>query len=1092
MERPVKPSDIMFSVAVVDNIFHKNSHHCYRPIGETLDLLCEDKIKISDIPTIVVVKRGTELITVNNRRLWIFRQMERLGKCITIPVLVTEEITLPHECDAFMNANVRESPGGLCYLLPSSANGDPLSNIIWETLKHIKENMFPPPSRRIIVTIFQNLALSPDLHVVNEANNETQRVDRNVPNSEIDMVSVSDTVSQHGLPSDTSERDEILSAASFPNSQYSLVTGKEDDNWDREQSFDDGEFDLEAVNCADIILETGGTPAATSEGADMRSTAGCLTSGHLFITGEENDSRHDEQSLDTEEHYSDAINCADKRAENEGIPAEGTEMLTVASCPTLGHLFVTGEAKDKLDNGQSSGTGELYYEAIICADKHRENAGKPADSSKEVEMLSAVSCPTSEYSFVTDDANDNSEKEQSVDIGDLDSEAISCADGYNNNKEIPLYNSKRVESSCPSSGYFFVTSDSNDKSDNELSVDTNEFDSEAIQISCVDNHVELMEMQLVTSERVEMLSESSCPSSGYLFITGEVEKNIDEQLIDTRECVSEAIDVNCAKMHTENDKLCIKRPNQCVIPDRQPATPSNNTGDVIKIDVIEKSKRTQQWLNDLSPRAHTNELLLRTICDSCHLVQEGRFRCNVHNEIERMSVFSTDGQQGCLHADTSEGVEMLTAASCQSSGYLFITGETGTNMDTKESNDIDEFLSEATDCYLVPGGRFRHNVHNEMESMSAFSTDSRQGSLPAETDEMLTAASCLTSGYLFVKGEMLTAASCQSSGYLFITGETGTNMDTKKSNDTDEFLSEATDCYLVPGGRFRHNVHNEMEKMSAFSTDSQQGSLPAETDEMLSAASCPTSGYLFVKGEADVNWDSCRSIDTEDFVSEPIEANCTDKHSENEKLELKRSEESVIPDGRPAKPHEITRDIINGIENILSQEQQRQSEFRKHIPDINLFIEKCIQRASDSNNYNCEYYETEIEALKSDINSILFTKNGEIERLRQVVIEAKRELQELQKNQTRLFTQGKSNGVNVCTQTSEDPNSSINGTSEGILEIRNMPCYFGISPWESPYPAINGSRRRTDSEATITEATADESDEIQENEHDDLDLGIYT
>ena len=996
MEKPVKPSDIMFSVAVVDNIFHKNSHHCYRPIGETLDLLCEDKIKISDIPSIVVVRRGTELITVNNRRLWIFRQMERLGKCMTIPVLITEEITLPHKCDAFMNANVRESPGGLCYLLPSSANGDPLSNIIWETLKHIKENMFPPPSRRIIVTIFQNLALSPDLHVVTETNNETQRVDRNATNSEIDMVSVSDTVSQRGLPSDTSERDEILSAASFPNSQYSLVTGKEDENWDREQSFDDGEFDLEAVNCADIILETGRTPAATSEGVDMLSTAGCPTSGHLFIPGEENDSWHDEQSLDTEELNSDAINCADKRTEKHGMPAEGTEILPVASCPTLGHLFVTCEANDKLDNGQSSGTGGLYYEAIICADKHRENAGKPANSPKEVEMLSAENCPTSGYSFVTDDANDNCDKEQSVDIGEFDSEAISCGDRYNNNKEIPLYNSKGVESSCPSSGHLFVTSDSNDKSDNELSVDTNAFDSEAIQVNCVDNHAELMEIPLVTSERVEMLSASSCPSSGYLLITGEVEKNIDKQLIDTRERVSEAIDVNCAKMHTENDKLCIKRPNKCVIPDRQPATPSDNTGDVIKIDVNEKAKSTQQWLNDLCPRAHTKELLLRTICESCHLVQEGRFRCNIHNEIERMSVFSTDSQQGCLHADTSEGVEMLPAASYQSSGYLFITGEAGTNMDTKQSND------------------------------------------------------------------------------------------------TREFFSEATDCRLVPGGRFRHNVHHEMEKISAFSTDSQQGSLPAETDEMLSAASCLSSGYLFVKGEADVNWDSCRSIDTEDFVSEPIEANCTDKHSGNEKLEFKRSEESVIPDGRPAKPHEITRDIINGIENILSQKQKRQNEFRKHNPEINQFIEKRIQRAFDSYNYNCECYETEIEALKSDINSILFTKNGEIERLRQVVIEAKRELTELQQNQTRLFTQGKSNGVNVCTQTSEDSNSSVNGTSENIFEIRNMPYNFGISLWGSPYPAINGSRRRTDSEATITEATADESDGIQENENDDLDLCMYT
>lgn len=174
----IKPSGILYSANIIDNLFNKNSHHCYCLIGETLDSLCEGKIKISDIPLISVVQKGNVWITANNRRLWVFRQMERLGKCSTIPVFVVADSPLAKE-NGFTSASVRENPGGLWYLLPACEMKDPFSIVIWDTAKNIKENMFPPPSRRIIITIFQNLSHA-KLFQTNKATNLGRSLEENL------------------------------------------------------------------------------------------------------------------------------------------------------------------------------------------------------------------------------------------------------------------------------------------------------------------------------------------------------------------------------------------------------------------------------------------------------------------------------------------------------------------------------------------------------------------------------------------------------------------------------------------------------------------------------------------------------------------------------------------------------------------------------------------------------------------------------------------------------------------------------------------------------------------------------------------------
>lgn len=88
----LKPSEIMFSQKTINNYFDRKSRHSRTLIGETLDNLCAGRCKITDIPTISVMKRDGKWVTSDNRRLWLFRNMERLGKCETIPVNRTYHI----------------------------------------------------------------------------------------------------------------------------------------------------------------------------------------------------------------------------------------------------------------------------------------------------------------------------------------------------------------------------------------------------------------------------------------------------------------------------------------------------------------------------------------------------------------------------------------------------------------------------------------------------------------------------------------------------------------------------------------------------------------------------------------------------------------------------------------------------------------------------------------------------------------------------------------------------------------------------------------------------------------------------------------
>ncbi|KAK3596174.1 hypothetical protein CHS0354_010710 [Potamilus streckersoni] len=88
------PSEIRFSQKAINTMFDRRSLHSYRSIGQTLDDLCEGRCKISDIPRISVCQHDGEWYTKDNRRLWVFKQLEALGNCgkITVNVVQKSEI----------------------------------------------------------------------------------------------------------------------------------------------------------------------------------------------------------------------------------------------------------------------------------------------------------------------------------------------------------------------------------------------------------------------------------------------------------------------------------------------------------------------------------------------------------------------------------------------------------------------------------------------------------------------------------------------------------------------------------------------------------------------------------------------------------------------------------------------------------------------------------------------------------------------------------------------------------------------------------------------------------------------------------------
>ena len=133
----IRPSEIYFSQDSISNVFgnhcqqHKGKqigtacegcqHRC-KHIGTTLDQLCEGQITVSVIPPMGVTKKAGRWYSGDNRRLWIFREMEKLGKCTHIFVKLTR---VPPKKFTTLNrgesVRVRGDPGGSWHLKTSAS-----------------------------------------------------------------------------------------------------------------------------------------------------------------------------------------------------------------------------------------------------------------------------------------------------------------------------------------------------------------------------------------------------------------------------------------------------------------------------------------------------------------------------------------------------------------------------------------------------------------------------------------------------------------------------------------------------------------------------------------------------------------------------------------------------------------------------------------------------------------------------------------------------------------------------------------------------------------------------------------------------------
>ncbi|CAG2231020.1 unnamed protein product [Mytilus edulis] len=83
----LKPSEIYFSQNRINTVFRGN-----RLVGGTLDDIMEGRCNIKDIPMISVMNRNGKWVTADNRRLWVFRHLEKLDKCTEITAMKTSFI----------------------------------------------------------------------------------------------------------------------------------------------------------------------------------------------------------------------------------------------------------------------------------------------------------------------------------------------------------------------------------------------------------------------------------------------------------------------------------------------------------------------------------------------------------------------------------------------------------------------------------------------------------------------------------------------------------------------------------------------------------------------------------------------------------------------------------------------------------------------------------------------------------------------------------------------------------------------------------------------------------------------------------------
>ncbi|KAJ8318164.1 hypothetical protein KUTeg_003255 [Tegillarca granosa] len=118
--RYLSPSEIRYTQNSTSNTFGNHGRYAYRLIGESLDDILLGNCNVHDIPTITVVRRNNAWYSVDNRRLWVLKKAEELGKCSEIPVYISYDLP-DFKFTTYSNGldiEIRRGPGGSIWRTP--------------------------------------------------------------------------------------------------------------------------------------------------------------------------------------------------------------------------------------------------------------------------------------------------------------------------------------------------------------------------------------------------------------------------------------------------------------------------------------------------------------------------------------------------------------------------------------------------------------------------------------------------------------------------------------------------------------------------------------------------------------------------------------------------------------------------------------------------------------------------------------------------------------------------------------------------------------------------------------------------------------
>ena len=133
----LRPAEIHYSQRSIKNRFVRTCAHSTVTIGQTLDELCDGKIQLSDFRTIRVTRRENWWISCDNRRLWVLKNLELLGKCQTVKVRKIPVTRIPSHTFTSKNGGtsvkVRGDPGGKWFKQTDPVSECPVKRVVCES-----------------------------------------------------------------------------------------------------------------------------------------------------------------------------------------------------------------------------------------------------------------------------------------------------------------------------------------------------------------------------------------------------------------------------------------------------------------------------------------------------------------------------------------------------------------------------------------------------------------------------------------------------------------------------------------------------------------------------------------------------------------------------------------------------------------------------------------------------------------------------------------------------------------------------------------------------------------------------------------------